>query len=170
MGPLLHSLAFLVFPVGMAYAAASDLVSMTISNRVSVFLIAAFLVLAPLGGFDLAEIGLHFAAAGAVLAVAFFCFSRGWIGGGDAKIAAVAALWLGWEHTLEFIGLSAAFGGLLTLLLLSFRSALLPAAVARLDWVARLHDRNSGVPYGIALAAGALALYPGTAWLQLAVG
>lgn len=169
MNTLLHMMAFLVFPVGMAYAAASDLVSMTISNRVSLFLIATFAILVPMTGLPLSEIGMHLAAAAAVLAFAFFCFSRGWIGGGDAKIAAVAALWLGWDHTLEFIGLSAAFGGLLTLALLSFRGTLLPVSVSRVDWVARLHDRKSGVPYGIALAAGALAIYPETVWLHLAV-
>jgi len=170
MVEVLGYLAFAVFPLGMAYAAASDLLSMTISNRVSLILVAAFILLVPFSGLDLAAIGVHLAVGGVVLVVAFGCFAAGWIGGGDAKIAAVAALWLGWEQATLFIGLSAVFGGLLTMALLSFRGALLPAAAARQDWIARLHDSRSGVPYGIALAAAALVVYPDTVWLGLAVG
>ena len=33
--------------------------------------------------------------------------------------------------------------------------------------VERLHVKNGGVPYGIALAAAALAIYPDTAWMTL---
>src|SRR5579862_2467413 len=91
----LRYLAFLVFPVGMALAAASDLLTMTISNRLMLVLAATFLVLLPFAGLDLHAIGLHVAAGLAVLAVAFFCFAMGWIGGGDAKLAAVIALWFG---------------------------------------------------------------------------
>ena len=46
----------------------------------------------------LAEIGMHVAAALAVLVVTFVFFSRGWIGGGDAKLAAATALWLGFDQ------------------------------------------------------------------------
>jgi prepilin peptidase CpaA len=53
----------------------------------------------------------------------------------------------------------------LTLLLLQFRFLPLPPILARHEWVERLHRKNSGVPYGIALAAAALAVYPETQWM-----
>jgi prepilin peptidase CpaA len=167
---LIQYAAFFIFPLGMAYAAASDTVSMTISNRVSLALFAAFVIFMPFLDLSWSAIGMHFAAGGTVLVVAFTMFAFGWIGGGDAKIAAVAALWLGWDQMLLFLGISAAFGGLLTLALLNFRGQVLPAAAIRQDWIARLHHHESGVPYGIALAFAALILYPASPWLSFAVG
>jgi prepilin peptidase CpaA len=35
------------------------------------------------------------------------------------------------------------------------------------EWALRLHRPNGGVPYGIALAAAALLIYPDTPWMQL---
>ena len=163
-------IVFVLFPVGMAFAAASDLLTMTISNKLTLALLAAFLALAPFAGMDLTTFGLHLAAGSAVLAVAFFCFAMGWIGGGDAKFASVTALWLGWSSTLAFIGLASVFGGILTLIVLSFRWSVLPAFIIRQPWVQRLHDNRAGVPYGVALAAAGLAVYPHTIWMKMAVG
>ena len=162
-------IAFLVFPVGMAFAAASDVLTMTISNRLTLALAAAFVILAPLAGLDLEAFAMHFAAAGIVLALAFFCFAMGWIGGGDAKLATVTTLWMGWDHGLEFIGLASLFGGALTLFMLSFRRSVLPAFIIRQPWVQRLHDKGAGVPYGVALAAAGLAVYPHTIWMTMTV-
>lgn len=155
-----------VFPALMAFAASSDLLTMTISNRVSLLLIAGFLVLAPLTGMPLAAIGLHVAAGLVVLVVAFACFAFGWIGGGDAKVAAAAALWFGFDHLMAYLVFASVFGGALTLLMLQFRQWPLPYALAEQPWLSRLHARDSGIPYGIALALGALMVYPSTVWVQ----
>jgi prepilin peptidase CpaA len=156
------------FPALMAFAAASDLLTMTISNRVSLILAAGFVLLAIVTGMSLADFLWHLGAAGIVLVVAFGFFGMGWIGGGDAKLAAATALWLGFDHLLAYLIYASLFGGALTLLLIQFRLAPLPAVLARQPWVQRLHDRNSGVPYGIALAAAALAVYPQTSWMAAA--
>src|SRR6478752_3355438 len=96
--PMILDIArLLLFPALMAFAAASDLFTMTISNRVSLALAAGFLALAPLSGMGLYDILLHAGAGAAVLAVAFVCFAMGWVGGGDAKVAAAAALWFGFD-------------------------------------------------------------------------
>jgi prepilin peptidase CpaA len=166
----IHLVLFAIFPAAMVFAAASDLLTMTISNRISLALVAIFVLLAPVVGMDLATFGLHVAAGAVVLAVTFACFAFGWIGGGDAKLAAVIALWLGLDHTLEFVVTASVYGGLLTLALLSFRGAVLPAFAVRQPWVLRLHDKRSGVPYGLALAAAALTVYPGSVWIALAAG
>src|SRR6202011_4443366 len=92
----------LLFPALMAFAAASDLLTMTISNRVSLALVAGFLALAPLTGMGYHDILSHFGAGAVVLAVAFACFAMGWVGGGDAKVAAGAALWFGVGHLLDY--------------------------------------------------------------------
>lgn len=161
---------FAVFPLAMAYAAISDVMTMTISNRVTLLLVAAFVLLWPTTGMDLHAFGLHWAAGGSVLAVAFFCFAMGWIGGGDAKLASVTALWLGWNSTIEFIAIASIFGGALTLFMLSFRRSVLPAFIIRQQWIQRLHDETAGVPYGVALAAAGLVTYPHTVWMHMAIG
>jgi prepilin peptidase CpaA len=156
----------LLFPALMAFAAASDLFTMTISNRVSLALLGGFLGLAVFSGMGLPDILLHVGAGAAVLTVAFACFAFGWVGGGDAKIAASVALWFGFNHMLDFLVYASLFGGALTLLLLQFRQWPLPYPLSSQSWLLRLHDKESGIPYGIALAIGALMIYPETEWIK----
>jgi len=166
---LTDSIRLLLFPALMAFAASSDLLTMTISNRLSLALAGAFFLLTLVTGMSLAVIGMHLAAAALVLAVAFGFFSQGWVGGGDAKLAAATALWFGFDYLLDYLLYAALFGGALTVVLILFRKLPLPAVLARQAWILRLHDIGGGVPYGIALAAAALTIYPKTGWMP-AVG
>ena len=76
------------------------------------------------------------------------------------------ALWFGFAHLLDYMIYASLFGGALTLLLLQFRRLALPEALAKQPWIQRLHDQAGGVPYGIALAAAALIVYPDTGWMS----
>jgi prepilin peptidase CpaA len=156
----------LLFPALMAFAAASDLLTMTIPNRVSLALAAGFMVLAGVSGMGLTDILAHVGAGAAVLAVAFACFAMGWIGGGDAKVAAAAALWFGFADLMNYLVWASLIGGALTLLLIQFRQWPLPYALTSQGWLVRLHAKDSGIPYGIALAIGALMIYPETDWVK----
>ena len=162
---LLDAIRLLLFPALMAFAASSDLFTMTISNRLSLALAGGFVLLVLFTGMSLAAVGMHLAAGGLVLAVAFGFFTQGWIGGGDAKLAAATALWFGFEHLMDYMLYAALFGGALTLILLQFRKLPLPGPLARQPWIQRLHERGGGVPYGIALAAAAMLVYPHTGWM-----
>ena len=155
-----------LFPALMAFAAASDLFTMTISNRVSLALAAGFLALALLTGMGFYEMLSHLGAGAAVLVAAFACFAMGWVGGGDAKVAAAAALWFGFGHLFDYLVYASVFGGALTLLLLQFRQWPLPYPFAGQAWLIKLHAKESGIPYGIALAIGALVVYPETEWIK----
>lgn len=155
-----------LFPALMAFAASSDLFTMTIPNRVSLLLIAGFLVLAPVSGMGIEQFAWHLGAGAAVLAVGFTCFAMGWIGGGDAKVAAAAALWFGFTHLLDYLLYVSLFGGALTLLLLGFRQWPLPYPFHGQAWLTRLHAQETGIPYGIAIALGALMIYPQTEWIK----
>jgi prepilin peptidase CpaA len=156
----------LLFPALMAFAAASDLFTMTISNKVSLALAAGFLGLALASGMGPYDILSHLGAGATVLLVAFACFAMGWVGGGDAKVAAAAALWFGFGHLLNYLVYASIFGGALTLLLLQFRQWPLPYPFAGQAWLLKLHAKESGIPYGIALAIGALMIYPETEWIK----
>jgi len=159
-----------LFPAVMAFAAASDLVTMTISNRLSLFLAASFFVAAAIIGMPLVQVGYHVAAGALVLTVAFGLFAAGWIGGGDAKLAAATAMWMGFTDLLQYLFLASILGGVLTLLLLSMRRMPLPSPLAGTPWIARLHDAGTGVPYGIALAAAGLLVYPKTPFMHALAG
>ncbi|HWX61573.1 A24 family peptidase [Bradyrhizobium sp.] len=163
---ILDVVRLLLFPALMAFAAASDLLTMTIPNRVSLTLAAGFVALALASGMGASDILSHVGAGAAVLAMAFVCFAMGWVGGGDAKVAAAAALWFGFAHLLNYLVYASLFGGALTLLLLQFRQWPLPHALASQGWLLRLHAKESGIPYGIALAIGALMIYPETEWIR----
>jgi len=162
----LDVIRLLFFPALMAFAAASDLFTMTISNRVSLALAAGFLVLAFASGMGVSDVLMHLAAGATVLAMAFVCFAFGWVGGGDAKVAAAAALWFGFGHLLNYLVYASLFGGALTLFLLQFRQWPLPYALAGQPWLLKLHAKESGIPYGVALAVGALVVYPDTEWIR----
>jgi prepilin peptidase CpaA len=162
-----ETIRLVLFPALMAFAASSDLFTMTISNRVALALVAGFFALAFASGMDLNDVLSHVGAGFAVLVVTFTFFSRGWIGGGDAKLAAATALWLGFDHLMAYGLYASIFGGVLTVAMIRFRLMPLPAALAEQEWVKRLHRLDGGVPYGIALAAAALLIYPDTALMKL---
>ena len=162
---LIDAIRLLLFPTLMAFAASSDLLTMTISNKLSLALTAGFFLLVLVTGMGFADIGMHLAAAALVLVIAFALFTQGWIGGGDAKLAAAAALWFGFGYLLDFLVYASLLGGALTLVLIQFRRLPLPGPLARQHWIMRLHDKAGGVPYGIALAAAALIVYPKTGWM-----
>ena len=157
---LLILLTLSLFPALMAFSASSDIFSMKISNRVSLALAAGYPVLAFAVGVPPGAILMNIGCGAAVLILTFFMFTRGWIGGGDAKLAAATAPWLGWALMLDYGLIASVVGGALTLAILFARRTPLPAWAERLDWVARLHHPGNGVPYGVALAAAGLALYP----------
>jgi prepilin peptidase CpaA len=155
-----------VFPAAMAFAAATDLVTFTVPNRISVVLLAGFLVLAAMIGLGWSDIGLHVAAGAGALVLGFVFFACGWIGGGDAKLFAATALWLGPAALPSYALIASVLGGGLTLALIYWRGLpLLPATLNAQSWAVRLHDNKQGVPYGIALAAAGLLLYPNSPFM-----
>jgi prepilin peptidase CpaA len=159
--------ATLCFAATTVWAGVTDLMTMKIRNDLILLLLALYAALAPLAGFGAVEIGTSAAVAFSVLVCMFTFFSMGWVGGGDAKLAAAIALWVGAEHTLTYLLSTAIFGGVLTLMILQFRSMALPAFCLRVSWISNLHRSGSGVPYGTAISAGALFTFPNTPWVTI---
>ena len=162
---MIGTIAFIVFPLAMVFAAFSDLFTMTIPNRVSAGLVVAFFALALWLPMPLDSVLWHIACGLTMLVLTFVFFSRGWIGGGDAKLAAATALWLGFEQLLPYLLYASLLGGVLTFALIQLRLMPLPAPFVGQPWAERLHRMDTGIPYGIALAAAALLIYPQTTWM-----
>jgi len=167
---MLAAAIFVIFPFCMAHAAISDMLSMTIANRVSVLLVLAFVVLAPLTGMDWQTFGMHLAGGFAVLVVTFTLFAIGGMGGGDAKLLAATAVWMGFGMPLmEYLVYSAAVGGLLTMAILAYRGSPLAVYTGHRLLLRNLADKDVGVPYGIALGIGGMLTFPETALAQWAL-
>ena len=164
----MNMLFLAVFPLAMIFGALWDLTTMTIPTPLTIARAAMFVVLVPFAGLTLSAIALHVAAGALMLVAGMALFAFGWIGGGDAKFVAAIALWIGWYDLLGYLVIASVLGGALTLALLWFRHMPLPPALYRYDWIARLHNKTEGVPYGIALAAAGLVLFPQTVWLEAA--
>ncbi|MCR4264735.1 prepilin peptidase [Nitratireductor sp. ZSWI3] len=150
--------ALLLFAGGMIYAALKDVATMTITNRLVLLLAAAYMVFAPLAGVGSDEMLTAASVAAIVLAGAFLLFSLGWIGGGDAKLAAVAVLWLGADQAFTYLLYVAVVGALFTLALIQLRRMPLPGFLQQAAWTGRLLGASHGVPYGVALSVAALLL------------
>ncbi|WDZ76630.1 prepilin peptidase [Ensifer adhaerens] len=159
---------FVVFPFCLGFAAFSDLLTMTIPNRVSVVLLGSFLVVALMAGLDFGEIGLHMAAALAVFAVCFGLFAANVMGGGDAKLLTASAVWFGFTPSLTaFLLYVAIFGGLLTLAILMLRrqeNTILASGIP----VPQLLLTAKKIPYGVAIALGGFAAYPASPLMEAA--
>lgn len=166
---LLQIAILTIFPAGMVLAAISDLFTMTVSNRLTLTLAAAFFVIALWSGMSLETIGIHVAVCIGALVVGIAMFAPGWIGGADAKLIAASALWLGPESLGYYLLYSAVVGGVMTVILLKMREIPLPEWACNQPWIARLHRADKGVPYCIALAAAGLSAYTHSDVFALAV-
>ena len=156
---MLELLALAIFAGLLVYAACTDVVSLTIHNWVSIALAVLFLPVASLTHMPLAEIGVHYLFGLGLLAVGFFLFQAGVIGGGDAKLLAAATIWPGFTAFVPFIFWTTMSGGFIALGLLMARQQFAPAPVQP-AFVNRLLTPKSGVPYGVAIMLGGLMALP----------
>ncbi|MBY3185235.1 peptidase [Rhizobium laguerreae] len=157
---MIAAAVFIILPLCLAMAAFSDLFTMTIPNRISVILIASFLVLAPFSGLGLEAIGMHLAGAAIVFSACFALFAFNVMGGGDAKLLSATALWFGLNESLLFLMTDvAAIGGLITLLILLVRTQSNTILAIGLP-VPNSVLLAKKIPYGIAIAIGGFMAFP----------
>ena len=164
---MLTDILLIAFAGLMVAAALSDAVRFTIPNWLCGVIIALFPLMALAAGIGWSDAGGHLLAGTVALVFGFALFAPGWIGGGDAKLIAAAALWMGWTDLAAFAFHTALAGGALVMLLLAARR-MAPVFDLPAGWVARTAiAEGAPVPYGIAIAAGALWTLPGSAFVSL---
>lgn len=137
----------LIFALAMLAAAVEDGARYRISNLTSLVVLVGAIVAAVLVGptWALWKNGAVFAA---LLVLGTLAFSARLLGGGDVKLFAAAGLWFDPISALMFVALVFLSGGVVAIAYLATR-----------HW--RLHGRDkksSRVPYGIAIALGAMAM------------
>lgn len=144
------------FPLLVIVAALKDVTTMTIPNWLCGALALTFFPAALSSGLPLSTAGVHLAVGFVALLVGMGMFAARWLGGGDAKLFAAVALWLGWPDTGTFLVVTGLAGGALTLGLLSARKIAPMLPTLGPAWSARLLEPEGDIPYGVAIAAGAL--------------
>lgn len=171
MTAFIQAALLLGFPALVIVGGIRDLTSYIIPNWISGLLILGFAPAALLLGLPLSLIGLHLGVGVVALVIGMAMFALNWIGGGDAKLFAASALWLGWPSSLEFVLVTGLAGGVLTFALFGLRSPLLrPYVLSGPGWVNRLAEPKGDLPYGVAIAIGALVAFPGSALMQAWAG
>jgi prepilin peptidase CpaA len=160
----------MLFVLVMVVAMAWDAATLEIPDTASIVLAAGFL-----GGAFIRDAGMsvvlqHTAAGLALFVVGTGLFRLGVWGGGDVKFMAAIGLWFGWGGLPAWLFMVALAGGVLALAILVLRYAIAAPAPWWPAWLNRLHRRDEGIPYGIALGAGGLlVLDRATAFLPGAV-
>ncbi len=163
-------LVLLFLPAMVIIAAMTDLTSMTIPNWISLALLGVFPLAALAAGLSWSEVGVHVGVGLAAFAIGIGMFALNWLGGGDVKVMAALSLWLGLTGIGPFLLWTAIAGGVLGVAVILARSTLQPVAAGAPGWVGNLLAPRGKIPYGIAICAGALVAWPGSAMVTAAVG
>ena len=148
------AMLMIALSVCMAWVVLSDAKRYIISNALNIVLIVIYIagaLLLPIPTW-LPDLG----AAALVLVIGLGFFTLGLMGGGDIKLLVVLSLWTGWAvQTLQFVFLTAIFGGLLVILVLLLRAIVAPILFKMRPThnLPRLLTRKQPIPYGIAIAA-----------------
>lgn len=166
---LLAFLIVAIFIVTMLLVAYKDATSMTIPNWISLVLLAAFFLFTPFVWQGWGVFGTHLLVGFTFFAAGFIMFALGWLGGGDAKLMAATGIWWLWPDAFLYVVYTTIAGGVLALFLILGRK-FLPVKLMANPLVQRLFKDEKKMPYGIALAVGALLTLPQSAIYKAALG
>ena len=156
-----------LFPAMMVVAAITDVARYEIPNWVSGVLVIGYLFIAVLKGAGIGQLSMHVAAGAVVFAIGAVLFYFKAFGGGDVKLLAASAVWVGWQDLLPYLIVVALAGGVVTLLLIGFHWV--NKFVGRVNdpltaeggaaWIKRLLSPDKGVPYGVAIGLAGLLIF-----------
>lgn len=159
---------FAIFTLGMLTAAYKDALTMTIPNWVSLLILGGFFVVAPFVLNDWPTFGIHLLSGLSLFLFGFFLFAMGWLGGGDAKLMAATAFWWQWADLLNYLIYTTLAGGVLAFFILWARK-FVPKHILSAPWLHTLIKEETRMPYGLALAFGALTTLPQSEIFKAAV-
>jgi len=153
----------------MAMAAYKDATTMKIPNWISLVLVAGFFLILPFIWQGFPVLGEHLLVGLVFFVAGFAFFAFGWLGGGDAKLMAATALWWQWSEVATYIVYTTLIGAALGLFLLLGRK-FVPVSILTSPWTYQLFKEEKNMPYGLALAGGAMLTLPNSAIFKAAWG
>jgi prepilin peptidase CpaA len=156
----------LVMPLLMAVAAFTDVRSYKIPNWLTGATALLFLPAAFIAGMPYPVMAGHVATGLVLFLVGYGLYALRLFGGGDAKMMAAAGLWLGASQTLIFLVLTALAGGALAIIFAVLAAAQMHSEMSDSSFTKSLRKLAPKLPYGVALAIGAILSFPGSWWVQ----
>lgn len=166
---LLPALLFFIFATPQLMAALNDANAMKIPNRIPLIVLAAYFLMVPFTWAGLPMFFEHLMVGLTLFAIGFAMFAFGWMGGGDSKLLAATAFWFTWNDAFAYMIYTALFGGALTFFILLGRSYI-PVKVITSQWAQTMFKDETKIPYGLALAAGAIAVLPSSQIFKATLG
>lgn len=166
---LLPVFLFFLFTTPQFMAALNDANAMKIPNRIPLIVLAAYFLMVPFTWVGLPIFLEHLTVGVTLFAVGFAMFAFGWMGGGDSKLLAATAFWFTWPDVFLYLIYTALFGGVLTLFILLGRRYV-PVRILTTQWAQTMFRDETKIPYGLALAAGAIATLPQSQVFRAALG
>ena len=145
--------AAVVFMGAMLHVMYTDLTQERIHNWIILGMLGLFVPLASTAGFEFSQIAMAFGTALVVSLAGFGCFTAGWLGGGDVKLAATAALWLGPGSVIPFVLWTAILGTMITLSILALRRK-------RMMDAGMQYERPNFLPYDPKITLTTIIIFP----------
>lgn len=161
-------IAAVVFCGFVLYAAFTDIISFTISNKLNLAFTLSFLIFIIPLGLSPQQILSHFIVGAIAFGIGILLFYFGVWGGGDAKLIAPIGLWLGASSMYLFVFYTAIFGGIIALFLIVGRRLAKKFGLPKKPkWLRQMLRGTAAVPYGVALCFGALVALTKADWFQI---
>jgi len=136
------------------FAALHDVNRLTIPNWLNLTIAGLFLPAALVSGIPLEILGGHLLSGALAFVIAVVLFAFRIFGGGDAKMIPAVVLWMGPAAAFPFVYWMAIVGGACALFLLVGKRSFPAAAVP--GFMRASFEPKAGVPYGVAIAGGAI--------------
>ncbi|MEP4053140.1 MAG: prepilin peptidase [Litorimonas sp.] len=166
---LLPAFLFFVFATPQLMAALNDANAMKIPNRIPLIVLAAYFAMVPFTWAGIPMFLEHLTVGTVLFAIGFAMFAFGWMGGGDSKLLAATAFWFTWHDAFIYMIYTALFGGAITLFIMLGRKYI-PVRVMTSQWAHTMFRDETKIPYGLALAAGAIMTLPQSQMFKAALG
>jgi prepilin peptidase CpaA len=140
-----------IFGALLSAASIQDAVQFRISNLLTLAVLLLAIVAAVVAGPEV-RLWQNLAIFAALLTGGTLLFSAGKLGGGDVKLLAATGVWVNFRGSLSLLAAVFIAGGVLAVLLIVGRSF----ASERTSATVPVLRKGAGIPYGIAIAIGAL--------------
>jgi len=136
------------------FAALHDVNRLTIPNWLNLTIAGLFVPAALGSGIPLEILGGHLLAGALAFLIALGLFAFRIFGGGDAKMIPAVVLWMGPAAAFPFAYWMAIVGGACAIVLLIGKRSV-PASIVP-GFMRAPFEPKAGVPYGVAIAGGAI--------------
>ncbi len=161
-----ETLILSVFPLMVVMAGISDFFTLKIPNWLNAVIAVSVIPFVLFSDMPMELFAWHIIAGLVAFVAGFVLFAANLIGGGDAKMLAACAVWVGWDALIPFAVITVFAGGALVVAMKVWVFFADRKDNKGMDWAQGLLSKKPQLPYGIAIASGGVMVFPATWWVQ----